>query len=666
MQTKAKPVEFSTIKKQVRIRFETMVAAGTPLFVVDYNRDAIWQAYLNGFEDPVERQEHNCSCCRSFIRQIGPVVMLREDLSIVSIWDKESESPGVSALAEYVESLPIAGLFYHEHAIGGTDKTPDPKRQITWEHFCVQIPRELVNDERRGNVLGKKSANMRETKQVMKRGFDELMEDAISTVQELIGQNSLYRGNEKKFAVDKFAMLRYAYHSTAPELRDNLCWKFVSQEPENVCRLRNDVIGQLLIDLSAGEELDKAVGAYERMVAPANYRRPTALVTPRMVENAKARLQELGLMSALQRRRLDDRDLTVANALYVYRPTTSTKDVFAELAGETTPTKKELEKVESVSINDFVTKVLPTAKDVRVLVDRQHLGNFVTLTGPQDPEANNLMKWDNSFGWSYTGGMADSIKEKVKAAGGNVNGWMRASLAWSNYDDLDLHFKSKTEHVYYVNKRGKQAWLDVDMNAGCGKTREPVENITFDKKLPAGSYQIQVHQFNCREKRDEGYDLEIEVNGETHSFGSAKSPKHGVPHVIKFKVMPDGEVTFDGGKLTASSSGLMKWGVKTGQFTRVRAITLSPNHWTRPVGNKHYMFLLEGCMSDEPTRPFYNEFLIEDLAKDRKTTEALAGKIEVAPAQGAELSGVGFSDTQRNHIYVEVDGAFKRIVKVTF
>ena len=54
------------------------------------------------------------------------------------------------------------------------------------------------------------------------------------------------------------------------------------------------------------------------------------ILTPRMVEAAKARLQELGLMSALDRRRLDTRDLTAANALFVYRPTTSGKDAKEE------------------------------------------------------------------------------------------------------------------------------------------------------------------------------------------------------------------------------------------------------------------------------------------------------------------------------------------------
>jgi hypothetical protein len=663
-------VAFSTIKKQTRARFDGMLErsnqAGHALLVIDYDRDAIWEAYLSGFPED-QRQEHNCNCCKSFIRQIGGAVLLTPGLDVVSVWSDDSPSPSVRALAAYVKDKPIAGLFYHDNTTGGTDKNLDAKRQVVWEHFHVQIPSALVNDEKRGNLMGKRSADVRETRNVLKRGLEEFTTEAIVAVQELIAQGSLYRGAEQKHAVDEIAQLRHAYHAVPPENRELLAWKFAMTKPAGICRIRNTSIGTLLVDLSTGRDVEEAVKAYERIVAPANYKRPTALVTPRMVEDAKARLTELGLISALNRRRLDDRDLTAAHALYVYRPTQKTADPFAQITQDQPVNVKELKKVEEIGIEAFLTNVLPGAHDVRVLVERQHLGNFVTLTGAVDPEANNLMKWDNSFGWSYTGGLADSIKEKVKAAGGRVDGWMRASLAWYNYDDLDLHFKSDRELIYYGNKRGHDAWLDVDMNAGGGKTREPVENITVTKQLVPGNYAIRVNQFSRRESTDVGYELEIEVNGETHSFGSAKSPRQNGFDDIAFKVLPDGQVTFEtGGALTKTSSGVTKWGIKTGQFQRVRAITLSPNHWTRPIGNRHFMFLLDGCMSDEQTRPFLNEQLVDALTKDRKVLEALGSKIEVAPAQGAELSGVGFSDTQRNHLYVEVEGAFKRTLKVLF
>jgi hypothetical protein len=668
MSTTSTELSFQSIQDLTRKRFAFLIErsrqAGNGLFVVEYNRDDIWQAYLKSFPEE-ERQGYNCNSCKAFIRQVGAVVLLEQNLKITGLWDEESPLPGIRGLAAYLKDRPISGLFYHDSVNAGTEKNRDKVRNVVWYHFHAPIPREFVNDERRGNVLGRASAEVSEGASMFRRACESITKEAIDTVLELIDQNSLYRGAEFRAAVEAFSIRRHDYYQTPEALRSRFCWQAAAQKVA-VCRVRNTVIGTLLADLSEGMDLDKAVRVYEAKVAPANYKRPTALVTPKMVEDAKKRLEEMGLISALNRRRLDARDLTAAHAIYVYRPVTKTPDVFAELAGDQPVNMKELKKVEEITIEDFLEKVVPTAKDIRVLFERQHVGNLVTLTGPQDPEAKNLMKWDNSFAWSYTGGVGDSIKEKVKSAGGKVDGWLRASLGWSNYDDLDLHFHDRQtrEHVYFRNKRGNHAWLDVDMNAGTGHTREPVENITCNRQLPAGRYAIEVVQFNRREMKDEGYTVEIEVNGETHVFGSSKSPRSS--DLFEFSVTKDGQVTFAQEGTSRAAAGIVRWGIKTGQFHRVRALTLSPNHWTRPTGNRHFMFLLEGCVSDEATRPFLNEHLTDELTKDRKVTEVLGSKIVVAPAEGDELSGLGFSDTQRNHLYAEVEGAFKRVLKVTF
>lgn len=669
MNTTTIEVPFATIKESVRSRFEIMSRSasdpGNALLRVEYDRDEIWNTYLNAFPEET-RQEHNCNCCKAFIRQVGGAVLVRSSGERQFLWDAESPSPGVRALAAYVASRPIAGLFYHEGSSAGTDKNLDRVRNVTWEHFHVVVPWVFINDERGSNTLGRKSAEVTTLRDVFVRAVKEITPDALQTVKELIDAGSLYRGPEYKNNVVRFAALRETIVALSPEHQETQSFLVAATEPQAVTGIRNTAIGTLLVDLSTGRDLDDAVKAFERIVAPANYKRPTALVTPRMVEAAKKTLSDLGFLSALDRRRLDDRDLTAADALFVYRPSVKKgADVFASLTDDTPVDLKELKKVEEVSSATFFADILPNAKEVRVLVERGHLGNLATLTGPVDADAPSLMKWDNSYAWSFTGGVADAIKERVKAAGGKVDGWLRASLAWQNYDDLDLHFKSAREHVYFGNSRGREAWLDVDMNAGHGQTREPVENITVNQALKPGDYEILVNQFCRREEKDSGYTLEIEVNGETRTFGKAKSPRGGTSDHIKFRVLPDGQVVFEGGEAQVSA-GISKWGVTTGRFTKVRAITLSPNHWTRPIGNKIWFFLLDGCVSDEATRPFYNEFLVDALAKDRKTMEALAGKIEVAPAQGAELSGLGFSETQRNHLFVQVDGTFKRTVKVLF
>lgn len=112
-----------------------------------------------------------------------------------------------------------------------------------------------------------------------------------------------------------------------------------------------------------------------------------------------------------------------------------------------------------------------------------------------------MFKWNNNFAWVYNGSVADSFKEKVKAAGGNVDGFMRCSLHWFNYDDLHVTEPGGRE-IYYGSKTGYTGGtLDVDMNAGSGKTRDAVENIiwTDPSRLRPGDYVVRVHNFYKRE-----------------------------------------------------------------------------------------------------------------------------------------------------------------------
>ena len=52
-----------------------------------------------------------------------------------------------------------------------------------------------------------------------------------------------------------------------------------------------------------------------------------------------------------------------------------------------------------------------------------------------------MFKWNNQFSWSYNGDMADSMKERVKQAGGNVTGDLCCRLAWEDKNDLDFEVR---------------------------------------------------------------------------------------------------------------------------------------------------------------------------------------------------------------------------------
>jgi len=666
------------------IKFKTAVAAQfarmqtSTLYRTRVERDALWATYLRSFPEgsnPIyrTRTEYDCSCCRQFIKSVGNVVAIKDGV-LVSAWDVSVDEPAFQAVADamaaLVKAAPIADLFLHYERTAGTDRTFDEATSgvLTWSHFFLHLPAEA---QKKKDQIPSLLSAVRSTHDVFRRSLEELSADAVETVLDLVAQNSLYRGEEQKAVLERFRALKRAFDEAPIESRDLLVWTWTSAEPHAVSHIRNTAIGTLLVDLSGCMEIEAAVRRFETVVAPANYKRPTALVTPRMVEEAKASIDQLGLTSALSRRHATARDITANNVLFADRSARRVNvDVFDSVAAEAKGRgAKQLDKVEEVPIDRFVTEILPRAESLEVMFENQHAGNLMSLVAPVDPTAGALFKWPNNFSWSYAGEVTDSIKERVKAAGGNVSGDLCCRLAWSNFDDLDLHMQGPGEHIYFGNKgpSANGGRLDVDMNAGDGHTREPVENIYYATRarMRGGIYRLTVNQYHRRESVDTGFEVEIDALGALHRFSYEKPVRDRETVHVADIVVDQAGITVKGA-LPSTQISRQRWALATQAFHRVSLAMLSPNHWDGAgVGNRHYFFVLDGCRSEESPRGFFNEFLKNELNGHRKVFEVVGAKMRV-PDADEQLSGLGFSCTQRASLICRVRGSFTRTLKVLF
>jgi len=676
-------MEFKQFKTAVAKQFQSMRVQDTPMFFTKADKDAMWNTYLDSFPEgtnPVyrERREYDCSACRQFIRAVGNVVVVKNN-ELVSIWDIAVDEPAfqivADAMSRLVKANLIENIFLSTEPTAGVDKNYE---QLTegvqaWEHFYVRLPHSVIV---RGEQKGTMQSEARANKEVLLRSLQELTDDAVETVLDLIAQNSLYRGEEHKGVVQRFKEVKQKFREiNAEDQADNFAWVQSVALAGPVAKIRNTSIGTLLVDLSIGTDLEEAVRKYEAVVAPANYKRPTALVTQAMVEKAREKVEVLGLISALGRRYAQMSDICVNDILYVDRDSKKNLggDVFDDIAASV-PDKRgkgSYDKVEEVPIEKFLKDVMPTATSFEVMVENPHTKNLFSLVAPTDPTAGLLFKWGNNFSWAYNGDMADSIKEKVKASGGNVTGDLCCRLAWYNFDDLDLHMVEPTgEHIYYGNKVacGTGGQLDVDMNAGGTRSREPIENIFYGSKarMKEGIYLLYVNQYNQRESKDVGFEIEIDFMGDILHFAYDKVVKGSVTVATFEYSHKDGIKIIE--SLPSSSVTKEVWGLQTNKFHKVNLVMLSPNHWESSgtgVGNKHYFFVLEGCLNPDSARGFFNEFLSEKLNEHRKVFEIIGGKMKTEPSNN-QLSGLGFSSTVRNHVLCRVTGAFNRVIKIVF
>lgn len=670
---------FDRIKLAVATQFSVMGNAGQ-LFTTSADKDKLWELYLSSFPAGTnntfrERAEHDCSCCKQFIRTIGGVVSIREG-KIQTVWDGAIDSttyaPVSKALADYVRSCPITRVFLHYERHVGTDKNfedllGDGSDIRTWYHFHVHLPEWAVKSKA---SIGTAIGEARGTYDVFLRGLSEITDDAVATVLELIAQNSLYRGEEHFRAVKKFQDIQKQFRkSPSPTL---FAWSHYAAVDMAVSRIRNTSIGTLLTDLSEGMDLESAVKKFEAMVAPTNYKRPTALVTKAMIDKAKATVESLGLVTALERRYARLTDITVNNTLFADRAAKKqiAGSVFDDLAATNTVINK-LDKVEDIPIETFIQDVLPKIDQIEVMFENRHMPNLMSLIAPTDPTAGALFKWGNQFSWSYNGEVADSIKERVKAAGGRIDGDLCCRLAWNNTDDLDFHMQEPGGNtIYFLNRRALSRCggvLDVDANGADGMRTDPVENIVYaDKhKMRHGTYTLIVHQYNRRNMFDGGFEVEVEVDGKIIHMVHEKPIQSGV-RVTVAAITWDG-VTLDvKSALPSTSASKVVWGLPTQQFHRASVLMMSPNYWDeQTVGNRHWFFMVDGAVNDGNARGFYNEFLKSELDIHRKVLELVGSKTKVA-SDPQQLSGLGFSSTQRNNLLCRVKGSFTRNINLTF
>lgn len=688
---------FKDFVKAIQKNLQQMSKDSSRLFTVNVDTEELYNLYLDSFpagtnEIYRERREYDCSCCRHFIRDVGNVVSIKNG-ELHTIWGINPVSDDkynvvAAALDAYVKQKAVLGVFLKKEKRIGTPENREmlPTGKINkYEHFFVDLPEICIFKECYGHTLEGDLSQFRDVRNVFKRSLDEISKEAVDTVLELIAQNSLYKGAEWKKQLTEFKNYQKEYGKLTDEQKELWIWEKSIAAGAVIGKIRNHSIGTLLVNISEGMDLDLAVRKYEQIVAPVNYKRPKAIFTKKMLENAKKTITELGYMDSLQRRFATLDDITVNNILFSNKDAakriTGAMDLFDEMEQDVAIDPKRFSKVEEISAEDFIKNVLPVAKELEVYLENKHIQNMVSLIAPEVADAKTMFKWNNGMSWAYTGNITDSdIKENVKAAGGSVTGIVRFSIQWNDKDgkdnsDLDAHCLEPQggDHIYFSHKISRYTGgeLDIDITDPIYQCKSnggvAVENITYPSKerMKPGTYKFYVNQYSFR--NSQGFKAEVEVNGEIHSY-EYNTPVRGNVDVAEVILDQSGNFKVVD-KLPGNCATISKdvWGIKTLQFTPVSVVCYSPNYWDeqKGIGHQHLFFMLKDCINPEEPNGYYNEFLKPELEQHRRVFETLGAKAHVKDVDD-QLSGVGFSLTKRNDLIIKVKGATERVVKVKF
>lgn len=707
-------IEFT---KGIQSQFDKMCATGK-LFRSSLTGQQVWDLYINGFEkkyNPIFRDPastmHNCNLCKNFIRRYGNIVAIDENYNLVSMFDLEAPEEFITvakSISKALKKASISEVFFetfnelnslpYESCSKtnlkfklGVDKNVKrytkeeaekygvvkPNEIKSFSHLHLFVPKQFVDMS--GKSIESIASEYRDAKNVFQRAMLEIPLDTLNLVKDLINQGSLLDGQTHLYKIGQIIPLKRQYDALSEDKKDNWCW-FKSYKLQ-FAKFKNELIGVLCSELAEGKEINDSCLSWNKRVDPANYMKAIAPITKKQIEEAKKFVEENGYEESFNRRFATIDDIKASEILHVNAGKGNIKQVSIFDGVKSTSTRhkrSEFDGIEEVPIEKFMKDILPECASVEAFLSNKHDGNMVSLTTANVKESKPIFKWSNNYSWTFNGNLAgkSQMKEAIQSRGGKTEGVVNIRLAFPNTEsDYDLHVTEPNKNeIYYINRRKVQyssGVLDLDAQGADGHfpPEKRVENIIYTQegRMPNGRYLVFVHNYSNRDQNF-GFTIEIEIEGEVTTFVYNKfipnSDRVNVCFInhtdTGFEIQPILPV----GESNTISRDL--YALQTNEFHKVNLICLSPNHWgNNNVGNKHYLFMLEGCKVPTPIRSFHAENLIPELAQHRKVLEVLGNTTMIEPSE-KQLSGLGFNATVKDELIVKLQGSFKRTIKIKF
>jgi len=673
-------------------------------------RDAsiMFQTFMDAFPEGTnelvnKRREFDCACCWRWIRDFGNVVVINPNLTLTSVWDFETGDPKYDAvnekMAHFVKTKPVIGLFLADtNAVGIKETLVNTDYGVkTWYHFHTpSIPEQFkfsiqnfksvfgIDDVKTiGSALGMISS----VKDVLEASFDVINMDSLEFVLDLAKEKKLPQYSAKQGILERYIRIFKAHKDVPQELRQNFYWLTACSDPF-ASRMKNDVLGTFLVDLTKGEDTMVAFAKYTSKTAGDNYQMPKSLHTNAQIEAMKQKLVSLGMMDSIYRRFATTDDISMDDVIFLNRDVQVQKatDPFSmlkDVSAKKTRKQRSMDGIDDISIERFIADIVPTAETIKVLFENEHIPNLFSLIAAKNADAPTLFSWGNSACPIYKGGYATTLKARTKELGGNTDAVLRFTIQWYEdkftRHDFDAHVKEpRGLEIYFANRdrvHPSSGKLDVDIVDPGSDSRclngPAIENITYTDihKMPDGLYDFFVIVYGTNGNGQGGVRAELEFEGNLLKFEYLGRVRSG-QRISFVKVRKSGTaftVAETHNQVDAISIKTDVWGIQTNEFINVPMIMYSPNYWKKSdcVGNKHYLFPLSGCVNPDQPRGFLNEFLHPRFREHRKAMHALGEMMKVPESQN-QLSGLGFPSDKRAALTVQVSGSYNRQMRIKF
>lgn len=389
----ATDAEYDSYLLRMQRRYVERTAGGAnPVFTTSAgDDDELFATYLEAF--PAEQKQfHNCSACRRFVKTYGSLVVIADDGTFQSAVFDAEDAPElyhapIQAILRRVRRSVVTGVFLCKETVWGQPETG------VWRHMAV-TPASAF----RSALLTpfQAMAAKREDWNTVARALADFSADHVGTAVRLLKMDSLYRSEKVLGAAEWLSSLHSARAAARPgQHRENVLWRAIASAPAGFCHPRSSMIGSLLEDIAAGMDFDSVSRRFAAKMHPLQYQRPTAAPSSAAIMAAEKLFVSMGLEPSLHRRfaRLDD-------LVAVWRPAdakeaaTAAPSIFGHLTTkESAPVLQTLGvPMVTMTWEKFARTILPTAEQIEVMAPAR--GNYTALVTAANADAPPIIQWD--------------------------------------------------------------------------------------------------------------------------------------------------------------------------------------------------------------------------------------------------------------------------------
>jgi hypothetical protein len=385
-------------------QFHALIQAnGGHAYTTDADPDELWGAYLGSYPAR-DRQYHDCSACRHFIKRYGALVVIAEGgITAPAFWGVENApadlAKATDRMRQIVHRARVTGPFISSLAMLGEARTG------VWRHFYAR-PFKLHAD--RLKTAGQAMAEEREDFGTVSRALAEFSTDTVDAAVNILRSDAMYRSEKVLGQAEWLQRLHSAVAAAqGAERRRNVIWRAIAEAPAGFCHPRSSMIGTLLEDIAAGMDFDAVSRRFADKMHPLRYQRPQAAPAAGAIRAAEEAFAKLGLAPALSRRFLRPDELR-HRALWLptpLAPLPAADGVFGHLQPKQAPRAASLTPPAGrMTWERFQREVLPSAARIELQAPAQ--GPYCALLTATDPTAPPLIQWDreddrNPVSWYF-------------------------------------------------------------------------------------------------------------------------------------------------------------------------------------------------------------------------------------------------------------------------